>query len=307
MIDPKELKHLVENTDLVRAKRSERYPELRVLKYKPKVHYDNLWHLHPLLVECRGLVVDDDYNVVVKPFTKIFNYGENGTTIDRDEVCMVVEKKNGFLGVATIWNGQLIVSTTGTLDSDYARLAEKWIKPFEASILSNLGEGSLMFEIVDPSDPHIITEKEGAHLLWYHRNSDPQGDMKVKVGRLQYIHIFLGIGDHIPSFTTMRFSDAVKLSKTVKHEGFVVYGKNTTLKLKSSYYLVTKLFARMKSERLEKVLNSHQPIQGVDEDYLPVVEYLRNNRKYFLGLCEQDKVKYVREFIEGEVLDDTQD
>jgi hypothetical protein len=299
VIDPNDLRDLVEAyPQLVRAKRSERYPELRVLKYKPVVHYDNLWDRHPLLVECRGLVVDDDYNVVVKPFTKIFNYGENGTKIDRDEEVIAVRKINGFLGVGTVWKGRLIVSTTGTLDSDYARLAEKWISRFEQQI-KDAGEGlSFAFEIVDKSDPHIIAEEEGAYLIGAHFGDG----VKASERDLDYEFSVYGIGDSRVNWEVMRFSDVVKLAKTVKHEGFVVYGKNTTLKIKSPYYTTAKLFARMKQEKLERILRGQEKIRGVDEDYLPVVEHLRKNADEFLGLCEQDKVKYVREFIEKGVL-----
>jgi len=53
--------------------------KLKVVKYARKVFYDNLWEVHPLLKECRGLVLDLDNNVVAHPFTKVFNIGENGT------------------------------------------------------------------------------------------------------------------------------------------------------------------------------------------------------------------------------------
>lgn len=291
MINPNDLQHLVENhPKLVTAKRSVRYPELRVLKYTNKVFYDNLWNEHPLLVECRGLVVDDDYNVVVKPFTKIFNRHENGTDIDRDEMCTAVTKINGFMGVLTRWNGKNIVSTTGSLDSDYAVLAEKWVGGYGDRL--NAGE-SLIFEIVDPSDPHIIPEVPGAYLIGG-SFSETLLDQLFKVG----------VGTHRPVWVSnVRFSDVVNEVKRTYREGLVVYGQKsgTVLKLKSPYYLVTKLFARMKGEKLSKILDSGQPLR-IDEDYLPVVEHLRTIKDKFLDLSEQGKVEYVRGFIEREIL-----
>jgi len=296
MIDPKELKELVENNPkIIRANRSVRYPELRVVKYKNKVFYDNLWNEHPLLVKCRGLVIDDDYNVVVRPFTKIFNRGENNTEIPRDELCTVAQKVNGFLGVLTGWKGKGIVSTTGTLDSDYAQLAETYLEPFKKDIFDGV---TLLFEIVDPSDPHIIEEKHGAHLIG--GNVDYEW---LPERELDSMHNEYGIGDHRPKhYEGMRFSDAVKKAKAAKHEGYVVYGESgTNLKLKSPYYITTKLFARMKGEKLQKILESGQPLR-IDEDYLPVVEHLRTVAGGFVELNEQQRVKYVRDFIEKEIL-----
>ena len=37
------------------------------------------------------------------------------------------QKVNGFMAGATVYNGKWLVSTTGTLDSDYARLAKSVI------------------------------------------------------------------------------------------------------------------------------------------------------------------------------------
>lgn len=297
MINPEELKRLVENNPkLIRANRSVRYPELRVVKYKNKVFYDNLWDEHPLLVKCRGLVVDDDYNVVVRPFTKIFNRFENNTDIPRDELCTVVQKVNGFLGVLTGWNGKAIVSTTGTLDSDYAVLAETYLERFSKDVYDGV---TMLFEIVDPSDPHIIEEKHGAHLI----GCNTKKDGWISEKELDIFHNTFGVGDHRPKrYHHMRFSDAVKIAKEAKHEGYVVYGESgINLKLKSPYYLTTKLFARMKGEKLLNILQSNQPLR-IDEDYLPVVEHLRTVVGGFVELNEQQRVKYVRHFIEKEIL-----
>lgn len=73
--------HLV-NQGLVKEKK---YPNgLRVFKYSRKVFYDALWNTDPLLLEARGMVLDADGNKVMWPFTKVFNFKENGTTCEPD-------------------------------------------------------------------------------------------------------------------------------------------------------------------------------------------------------------------------------
>ena len=112
------------NKSLVTMKESKNYPGLFVIKYKNKVFYDNLWT--PELQQCRGLVLDAHYNVVVRPFDKIFNYMENGTTFDRDDVVTYTRKVNGFMGAMTYSEDHgYIYSTTGSLDSDFALLVKK--------------------------------------------------------------------------------------------------------------------------------------------------------------------------------------
>lgn len=311
MINPQELKHLVENNPkLVSAKRSTRYPELRTLKYTRKVFYDTLWTAHPLLVECRGLVVDDDYNVVVKPFTKVFNYQENGTTIHRDELCRVVRKVNGFLGVATGWGGKTIFSTTGSLDSDFAVMTEKHLKNLW------LPTGTTMcFEICDPSDPHIIAEKHGAYLIGGHHGNGWYSESMLdwfasfeKDATTFYDHNgasnFAGVMR--PEWhEDVRFSDVVALSKKAKNEGFMVYGQKsgTVLKIKSPYYLFTKFMARMGVDRLTKGLENPQELKErryCDEEFYPVIDYLAGIREQFVAMDEQGRIACIRDFCDAE-------
>lgn len=44
-----------------------------VVKYKREVFFKDEWD--DFLRECRGMILDQDYNIVSLPFTKIHNYG----------------------------------------------------------------------------------------------------------------------------------------------------------------------------------------------------------------------------------------
>lgn len=62
------------------------YPNgLKLTKYHNKVFYKNLWNLDPRLLEARGIITDQDDNIIVWPFTKVFNHHENGVNIPRDQ------------------------------------------------------------------------------------------------------------------------------------------------------------------------------------------------------------------------------
>ena len=68
-----------------------------VLKYKRTVFYDNLWNEY--LEECRGTIVDADFNVVSRPFTKIYNYGieAKAPVLADDTPVTAYRKVNGFM------------------------------------------------------------------------------------------------------------------------------------------------------------------------------------------------------------------
>lgn len=297
MIDPLELKQLVEFwPDLVHVTQSTKYPDLCVLKYKKRVFYDNLWDEHHLLVECRGLVVDSEYGVVAKPYSKIFNYGENGTRILADEMCFVSEKIDGFMCAVTPTEKYgVLISTTVSLDSPFVQYARDTLGDEVLSVLSSWYGYTFMFEIVHPDDPHIIPEACGAYLL---------DIIKVDTGRRMSKLLCDTVASQISVdrvvyrpevHFNMRFSDVVKLAKTVNHEGFIVYGKtsDTALKIKSPYYLMTKLFGRGNPN----TLLSKDIRRTVDEEFYPVVDWIHDNSAWFRGLTQVERVNAVREFI----------
>jgi len=97
---------------------SQRHPTLplTIWNYTQKVQYENLWD--DVTTICRGLVTDDEGNIVSRGFPKFFNIEENRhTPTDNFEV---FEKLDGqYIGV--FWyNGEMIVNSRGSFTSDYA-------------------------------------------------------------------------------------------------------------------------------------------------------------------------------------------
>jgi len=288
MITDLQLKEFAQaNPHLVLQKPSKRHPDLFVVKYKNKVFYDNLWT--PELQEMRGLVVDKAWNVVARPFTKIFNRFENGTDIHRDEEVIAVRKINGFLGCATLdYTGGVIVSTTGSLDSDFAVLAEKHLSKYRSKLIPGY---TYMFEICDPTDPHIILELHGAYLI---------GMRDIKTGELvkeSFLDSHARFLDcYRPDWFKTNFGKVVEMTQRCRHEGFMVYGKNTTLKIKSPFYLVKKLFSRVNVEKIDdKWLDTAKT--WIDEEYYPVVDKIRSDMEFFKTLDPQQRREYLGDFI----------
>lgn len=281
------------NKSLVTMKESKNYPGLFVIKYKNKVFYDNLWT--PELQQCRGLVLDAHYNVVVRPFDKIFNYMENGTTFDRDDVVTYTRKVNGFMGAMTYSEDHgYIYSTTGSLDSDFALLVKKHLQQYEQYVVNP--NFTLLFEICDPSDPHIIKEDEGAYLIGcVFKNGfhaiEYDLDCTAETYGMKRFKSDIGM-----------FSDVVKLSKECKHEGYVVRlfeNQSKFLKLKSPYYLVTKFLARKKGDNLIKMLdNINETKKSIDEEYYPLLEYLSSINETFTQLTEQERIEVIEDFFQ---------
>ena len=240
----------------------------------------------------------------------MFNRFENGTDINRDEWCIGVQKINGFMASATYVPSldEVIVSTTGSLDSPFVDMAKKWIDAnpkVEKKIRDHYKDvGSpvtWMFEVCDPSDPHIVPEKFGLYLIGqrYVRDDYPYFSTDDTEWMLDCDAQDMGVMR--PSWRVARFSDFVQEVKTVRHEGFVIYGpeSRTVLKMKSPWYLSRKMIARMADKKFEEWLDNGTLKEKVDEEFYDVVECLTIDpitRGQFMKMDEQGKLAWLTNF-----------
>lgn len=304
MINSEIVKEYVEANPRLVSKKETSIPGVYLLKYNRRVFYDNLWN--DILQECRGTLVDKNYQVVARPFTKIFNLHENGTTFGRDEYCTAYRKVNGFMAALSMYNGELVVSTTGSTDSPFVDLAREMIEKYcdDYNIMDYLSHGvrTLIVEIVHPNDPHIIPEKEGVYLLGARWNRWLCGPNMFIGDHIHYKDTAKSFGmkrcDHIDA----RFSDICTLAKHAKHEGYVVYSQATwkELKIKSPYYLMKKFLARKNANKLINLINHpHEIKKIVDEEYYPIVDYICSIKDQYVSSTKQERLTLIERFIDN--------
>jgi hypothetical protein len=294
-------KYVTDNPKLVSMKNSAKYPELYVLKYKKSVFYDNTWD--EFLEHCRGTVVDKDFNLISYPFKKIYNYNVEARAPvfdDTDEV-LAFRKVNGFMCSATWHNGDVLVSTTGTTDSEFVGYAKEmmtkhmpwadWQMAFSSADMIGL---TVMFECVHPMDPHIVPEKEGMYVLGYRENR-----WDSKVGHSETVLDIMSdtFKCYVPECYRVTVGELKRMAKDVKHEGFVFYhADGRSAKIKSPYYLTSKWVAR--NPRTDKLVDLKRDIkQNLDEEYYPLVDAIRANIVEYTAMDEQARLAWVRNFV----------
>lgn len=264
---------------------------LYVLKYKKSVFYDNLWNDY--LEECRGTIVDENFNIVSYPFTKVYNYGveEKAPVLSDDTVVDAYRKVNGFMVAVTWYKDDILVSTTGSTDSDYVTMAKELIQPNLSrfrDVCEKYPTYTFMFECVHRNDPHIIPETEGMYYLGHRAKywGSPVGvskDMASMFGCFDTEHMRVSMGE------------LKKLVKAVKHEGFVAYYKEgVAFKIKSPHYLVNKWMAR--NPRTDKLMTK-QFKEQIDEEYYPLLSAIQENIEAYTAKTEQERLAWIREFL----------
>lgn len=262
---------------LVRKKTytSGEFEGLSVLKYSKKVFYNNLWNRDKRLLDCRGMVVDSEDNIVVWPFTKVFNLYENNTKVDRDRVVIAPRKINGFMCAVSIYKGKPIYSTTGSLDSEFAKMAKEVIE--SQLIVSNTNffkDGyTFIFEICHPDDPHIVSEYAGAYLIGIRVHNTGKMLSEQCLGNYSEFG-----GFYRPEVQIAQFDYINQLSKSCKHEGFMIidYQTGETLcKLKSNHYLSKKAIMRLGQAKVDDMFDNPEKFkQRIDEEFYGITDYV---------------------------------
>lgn len=301
-----ELKKFVEdNPRLVRVRPAGE--NLSVLKYSKSVFYDNLWN--PYIEECRGTIVDQDFNVVSRPFTKIYNYGieKQAPVFEPDAMVTAYRKVNGFMVAMTWKNNDILISTTGSTDSDYVNYAREMMlehqsyEDWQLALTSADTDGmTFMFECVHPEDPHIVPEQQGMYFLGWRENTWHSqvrgfGDSVIQSWQ-DFARNYLNCYPPEAQITTM--ADLLEQVKTVRHEGFVFYDElNRAAKIKSPYYLTSKWVAR--NPRTDKLVDMKRDIKkSIDEEYHPLIDAIRENIEEYTKMDEQARLAWVRTQLE---------
>jgi RNA ligase len=116
VFDLKEFERMLEE----RYVKVTQHPELalRIYNYTPHAQYDRVWN--DVTRQCRGLITDNDGNIVARPFSKFFNLEENSLIIPTGEI-HVTEKLDGSLGIVYPTSpGVYKIATRGSFNSDQA-------------------------------------------------------------------------------------------------------------------------------------------------------------------------------------------
>ena len=137
-----------------------------------------------LTIKARGLFVDrDSGEVKIRSYNKFFNYGERNINLGylkkyATYPIKVFKKYNGFLGLASIINGNIVLATKSTTNGTYKDIFQSIWDKVEDNVKKLLKQTmmenncTVVFEVVSPEyDPHIIKyDKEHLYLLDFIEN-----------------------------------------------------------------------------------------------------------------------------------------
>lgn len=138
---------------MISARRHPSHP-LTIYNYSAKAQHTPLSEWTEAMKDCRGLILDDDGEIIGRPFRKFWNLEQVSDQVPMNETCHVWEKLDGSLGIVCSYGGERIVATRGSFESDQAIWFKRWLdgkhKDFTPS-----GE-TWLFEILYPENRIVV-------------------------------------------------------------------------------------------------------------------------------------------------------
>ena len=254
---------------------------LTIWNYSESVQYEKKWD--EITLSCRGLVTDNEGNVVARPFKKFFNIEENKHT--PTEEFDVYEKMDGSLGILFNYKGEWVLATRGSFTSDQSVKGTELLQKYDYNRLNP--DYTYLFEIIYPENRIVCTyDFEDLVLLGMIHTKDGD-EVNIHSGNedIRFKNLLNNLGFNIVKKYD-GISDYSYLKQTISNnrEGFVVkFSNGDRMKIKGEEYLrLHKIMTNLSTTGVWEVLSTG----GKMEDYLKDVpdEFYKKVKMYVQSL-----------------------
>jgi RNA ligase len=263
---------------------------LTIWNYTPKVQYENIWD--EITLQCRGMVTDDNGNVVARPFKKFFNIEEGKHTPTSE--FEVYEKMDGSLGILFNYEGEWVFATRGSFTSeqsvkgfemlqkyDYQKLHKDYTYLFEIIYNENRIVVKYLFE--DLVLLGMINTETGYEVDLHHEGNDMR--LKNLIHNLEFkvVKQYDGIEDY------------TKLKSLIDNnaEGFVIrFSNGDRMKIKGEEYLrLHKIMTNVSTTGIWEMLSNGDNVNELlkdvpDEFYKKIQNYVRDLKYNYVQISE---------------------
>lgn len=207
--------------------------DLIIFNYNHTCQYAKAWNEYTTMA--RGLITDEDGNIIARPLPKFFNLNETEETKLENlpnEKPEIYEKLDGSLGIQYFADDKIMIATRGSFNSEQAEWATKWIqKRFKPSDFNK--DYTYLYEIIYPENRIVVNygdRKELVLIAVIDTETGKDMDFVAEAKRLGLTHA---------KVINKSLDDLVKsMSDENDDEGFVVkYSNGLRLKMKYVEYV----------------------------------------------------------------------
>lgn len=165
----------------------EKHPsaDIYILNYSKTCSIERMWNEATL--QCRGVIVDEWYNILARPFEKFFNYEEiEDKSIIPGGAATAYEKIDGSLGIMYWIDDVPYIATRGSFVSDQAKHATEILHTKyarEIEFIKHLrGIYTFLFEIVYPENRIVVDygNTDDIFLLAILNTENPENEIPIE-------------------------------------------------------------------------------------------------------------------------------
>jgi RNA ligase len=218
---------------------------ISIYNYSRKTQYEGKWD--DITLKTRGLVLDNEGNVVAKAFDKFFNYEElvgNKWVESKipNEPFEVFEKMDGSLGILFNYNNEWILATKGSFTSDQALRGMEILKKYKYEKL--IKGFTYLFEIIYPEN-RIVCEYDFEDLILLAVVDNKDGyelrihDDNIHLEGIRFRNLYNNLGFKVvKKYDGVRDYSELKSKILQNAEGFVIKFENgLRMKIKGEEYV----------------------------------------------------------------------
>jgi len=258
---------------------------LTIWNYSESVQYEKKWD--EVTIQTRGLVTDNEGNVVARPFKKFFNYEELTPEQIPNEYFDVYEKMDGSLGILFNYNGEWILATRGSFTSEQSIKGRQLLEKYDYNRLNP--NYTYLFEIIYPENRIVCSyDFEDLILLgMVHTETGDEVNIHLTDNEdIRFKNLLNNLGFKIVTLykTWGEGFDVLKNEISKDKEGYVIRFKNGfRMKIKGDEYVrLHKIMTNLSTIGVWEVLSNG----GKMEDYLKDVpdEFYKKVKMYVQSL-----------------------
>jgi len=241
---------------------------LRILNYTRKAQFEKFWNETTLM--CRGLIIDEDYNIVARGFPKFFNYEEHKPEEIPDLPFEVFEKMDGSLGICFKYEGEWIMATRGSFVSEQAIRGRKMLEKYNIEIMDSCE--TLLFEIIYPENRIVCNYGDEEKLVLLGVINNETGEESPYDNWASFYANWFRL-DIVKKYDGVKDIAELKALNTENKEGFVLkFSNGMRIKVKFEDYvrlhsIVTNVSTTTIWEHLRDGKNFNELLERVPDEF----------------------------------------
>lgn len=255
--------------------RVNKHPEhdLYIYNYTQNAQFERVWN--EITLNCRGLIMDKNGNILARPFPKFFNLGEIENQVLPDTAFEVYDKMDGSLGILYWINDVPFIASRGSFSSDQSDKGNEMLHGKYKNSWPLLDKNkTYLFEIIYPQN-RIVLDYGAAEELVLLAIIDTQSGEEFPLEDIGFplVEKYDGIKD----------ISVLKDKDIANKEGFIIkYANNYRVKIKFDEYLrLHRIVTQVSNLDIWECLRTNQSmdeiLERVPDEFFNWVQQTKND------------------------------